>query len=89
MNLKISLLITFCFGSFLGAMAQTSDAEADAVVNLLGVQKKEAVAKLVAVSGEKTLWHFGRFMMNISRSTKPLQKPGSGYTKKPRRPIAT
>lgn len=29
--------------------AQTSDAEADAIINLLGVQKKEAIRQLVAV----------------------------------------
>jgi hypothetical protein len=32
------------------ALAQTSDAEADAIVNLLGVQKKEAMRQLVAVT---------------------------------------
>ncbi len=38
--------------------AQTSDAEAEAMINLLGVQKKEAVAKLVPVSGKDsvTFW---------------------------------
>jgi hypothetical protein len=34
------------------AKSQISDAEAEAIVNLLGVQKKEAMAKLVAVSGK-------------------------------------
>src|ERR1700750_1442986 len=33
----------------------TSDAEADAIINLLGVQKKEAVAKLVAVTGKDSI----------------------------------
>ena len=32
--------------------SQTSDAETEALVNLLGVQKKEAIAKLVSVSGK-------------------------------------
>jgi hypothetical protein len=32
--------------------AQTSDAEAEAVINLLGVQKKEAIARLVPVYGK-------------------------------------
>ena len=32
--------------------AQTSDAEADAIINLLGVQKKEAIAKLVAIESK-------------------------------------
>ncbi len=49
MKLKF-LLPAVLFASFsISANAQTSDAEAEAIVNLLGVQKKEAVAKLVAV----------------------------------------
>jgi hypothetical protein len=43
----------FCLTSTFGAYAQTSDAEADAIINLLGVQKREAVAKLVSVSGKR------------------------------------
>ena len=35
--------------------SQTSDAEAEAIVNLLGVQKKEAIAKLVSVSGKDSV----------------------------------
>ena len=35
--------------------AQTSDAEAEALVNLLGVQKREAIAKLVNVSGKDSV----------------------------------
>ena len=35
--------------------AQASDAEADAVINLLGVQKKEAVAKMVAVASKDSV----------------------------------
>jgi hypothetical protein len=38
-----------------GTYAQTSDAEADAIVNLLGVQKREAIAKLVSVSGQDSI----------------------------------
>jgi len=34
---------------------QTSDAEAEALVNLLGVQKKEAIARLVNVSGKDSV----------------------------------
>jgi len=48
-NLLVALVFT---STTVIAFAQTSDAEADAVVNLLGVQKKEAVAKLVSVSGK-------------------------------------
>jgi len=39
-------------GTVLTTYAQTSDAEADAIINLLGVQKKEAVAKLVYVESK-------------------------------------
>src|SRR3954466_526930 len=35
--------------------AQTTDAEADAIVNLLGVQKKEAISKLVPVTGKDSV----------------------------------
>src|SRR6478609_4030076 len=35
--------------------AQTSDAEADAIINLLGVQKREAVSMLVSVSSKDSV----------------------------------
>ena len=51
MRVKISLLaLVVGFGPWV-ASAQTSDAEAEAVIHLLGVQKKEAIAKLVPVFG--------------------------------------
>ena len=40
-----------CIGTAISSIAQTSDAEAEAIVNLMGVQKKEAIAKLVPVTG--------------------------------------
>jgi len=43
------LVIIFACVAF-SAKSQTSDAEAEAIVNLLGVQKKEAMAKLVQVT---------------------------------------
>ena len=43
-----------CFAT-VSVHAQTSDAEADAMINLLGVQKKEAIAKLVSVSGKDSV----------------------------------
>jgi len=52
MRLKIFLVILACAGFSFAAFSQTSDAEAEAIVNLLGVQKKEAIGKLVAVSGK-------------------------------------
>ena len=55
MKLKIFLVIVACAGIAFAGYSQTSDAEADAIVNLLGVQKKEAIAKLVAVSGKDSV----------------------------------
>lgn len=45
------LTVLLVCASFLG-YAQVTDEEADAVVNLLGVQKKEALSQLVEVSGK-------------------------------------
>ena len=47
--MKLTLL-ALC--SALATFAQTSDAEADAIINLLGVQKREAISKLVDVSAK-------------------------------------
>ena len=49
----VSIAMLVSITSF--AYAQTSDAEAEAIVNLLGVQKKEAVSKLVSVSGKDSI----------------------------------
>jgi hypothetical protein len=49
MKLSIILLAAFFSGAAYTTYGQTSDAEAEAIVNLLGVQKKEAVAKLVYI----------------------------------------
>ncbi|AFD07783.1 hypothetical protein [Solitalea canadensis] len=55
MKTKFTLLTVL--GIFLSftVKAQTSDAEAEAMANLLGVQKKEAVSKLVPVSGKDSI----------------------------------
>jgi len=55
MKTKGILLAIFGLSITLGAYAQTSDAEADAIINLLGVQKREAISKLVSVSGKDSL----------------------------------
>jgi hypothetical protein len=55
MRIKHALLTLFCLSLFSWAFAQTSDEEADAIINLLGVQKKQAVSKLVLVSGKDSL----------------------------------
>jgi hypothetical protein len=43
-------LLAVCTISVLIMYAQTSDAEAEAIVNLLGVQKKEAISRLITVA---------------------------------------
>src|SRR6187200_2289037 len=55
MKLKLTLLAALLIGAMSGLRAQTSDAEADAIVNLLGVQKKEAIAQLVYVTGQDSV----------------------------------
>jgi hypothetical protein len=47
MKTRISTIALFCITLSYVATAQTSDAEADAIINLLGVQKKEAISRLV------------------------------------------
>jgi hypothetical protein len=53
-KMKTILIAIFCITA-LGAFAQTSDAEAVAMANLLGVQKKEIVMKLVPVTGKDSV----------------------------------
>ena len=48
-NIFMAAIFTY---ATLAAYAQTSDAEAEAMVNLLAVQKKEAISKMVSVSGK-------------------------------------
>ena len=50
MKAKFILLVILIQGLTVAGYAQTSDAEADALLNLLGVQKKEAIRHLVNVS---------------------------------------
>jgi hypothetical protein len=52
--MKVILLAATLLISGTAIKAQTSDAEADAIVNLLGVQKKEAIGKLVMVTPKDT-----------------------------------
>lgn len=49
-KMKTILLLACCVFAAGPVLAQTSDAEAEAMVNLLGVQKKEIVAKLVPLT---------------------------------------
>jgi len=55
MKIKITLMATFFAFTTLAAYSQTSDAETDAIVNLLGVQKKEAMMKLVNVAAKDSV----------------------------------
>ena len=49
--MKKILLVLFSLTIVSATFAQMSDAETDALINLLAVQKREAVAKLVPVTG--------------------------------------
>ena|SRR5215217_4587392 len=53
--MKNVLLVLVCTVCAVQLQAQTSDAEAEAIANLLGVQKKEAIAKLVPVTGKDSV----------------------------------
>jgi hypothetical protein len=55
---KIALIVSVMMYSLV-TFAQTSDAEAEAQANLLGVQKKEIIMKLVQVTGKDsvTFWN--------------------------------
>lgn len=57
--------------------AQTSDAEADAIVNLLHVQKAEAIHKLVPVSGKDSVafWKiYNEYQVAVKSETKIRMK---------------
>ena len=58
MKAKTTSLAIFCLLTSFAMYAQTSDAEAEAMANLLGVQKKEIIMKLVSISGKDsvTFW---------------------------------
>jgi len=56
-----------------GSYAQTSDAEADAIVNLLHVQKLEIIQKLVPVSGKDSV-AFWKIYKEYQAAVKPEAK---------------
>jgi hypothetical protein len=58
MKAKITSIAIFSMLISFAAYAQMSDAEAEATANLLGVQKKEIIMKLVSVAGKDsaTFW---------------------------------
>ena len=55
MKIKLIFLSILLTPIALSVYAQTSDAEAEAMANLLGVQKKEVVMKLVPVTGKDSV----------------------------------
>ena len=55
MKNKITLLAIICACANFTINAQTSDAEAEAIINLLGVQKREVIHKLVPVTGKDSV----------------------------------
>jgi hypothetical protein len=58
MKSKISIIAILYISIAYTASAQTSDAEAEAIINLLGVQRTEAIRQLVYVTGKDsvTFW---------------------------------
>src|SRR4051812_33909340 len=53
--MKRAILMGILLYAGMSVYAQTSEAEAEAIINLLSVQKKEAMAKLVSVSGKDSV----------------------------------
>ena len=73
MKNAITLMILACICGSFGGYAQSSDAEADAVVNLLGVQKREIIAKLVSVSGKDSV-NFWKIYSEYQQSNRATAK---------------
>ena len=55
MKSRITILLAVSLFATSTLIAQTSDAEAEAIINLIGVQKKEAINKMVNVSGKDSV----------------------------------
>jgi hypothetical protein len=80
--MKITIVIAvFFIGIISKAQAQTSDAEADAIINLLGVQKKEAISKLVPVTGKDSV-AFWKIYDEYQQSNKATAKVRIGLYEK-------
>lgn len=69
--MKNSLIALFCLCSVSFAQSQTSDAEVDAIAQLLGVQKREAISKLVPVKGKDSIafWRIYDEYQQLSKAT--------------------
>ena len=65
------MVTLFCLAAISGVLAQTSEAELDAMVNLLSVQKKEAVSKLIPVAGKDsiTFWKIYDEYLQTNKAT--------------------
>ena len=55
MKVKFMFTLMLLLGVAFTATSQTTDAEAEAIINLLGVQKKQAIAQLVPVTGKDSV----------------------------------
>jgi len=71
MKMRNAIMIVFCVSALTAGYAQTSDAEAEAIINLLGVQKKEVVAKLVSGSGKDSVafWKIYDDYQKVNKAT--------------------
>ena len=71
MKTKLVLFAFLSLGITLSSFAQTSDAEAEAVVNLLGIQKREVIAHLVPVSGKDSVafWKIYDEYLQLNKKT--------------------
>jgi hypothetical protein len=69
--MKNLLIVLFCTCAASLAQAQTSDAEIDAVAHLLGVQKREAISKLVPVKGKDSVafWKIYDEYLQLNKAT--------------------
>ena len=74
-KMKSTLVMIACICVSFVSQAQTSDAETDAIINLLGVQKKEAVSKLVPVSGKDSVafWKIYDEYQQMNKNTAKLR----------------
>ena len=71
MKIQIITIAIFCMCASYAVTAQTSDAEADAIINLLGVKKKEAISKLVYVTGSDSavFWKIYNEYQQLNKNT--------------------
>ena len=75
MKNQMTLIIAFCICASFTTKGQTSDAEADAIVNLLGVQKREVIGRLVDVSPKDSaaFWKLYDEYQSLNKATAKLR----------------